>query len=520
MRKGVRIWIFFLLIFLLNLETVSASSEIHMIYSIYSPGYLKLLKGKDWKVNTSKYLTKIWRQIKEDPNPSLLISLVERGSSFGKEKGIEGSKIIEIAKICEENGIHFYLSLTGPTPPRLTLSTAEKVFNLASNTCRGFYLSEPLSSGKGWKYFEELIKFRNLCKKYGRKMIWAEHSRDGPKGMGWWGFTLVNNKEWKKMFNKDYFDVIVPLHETNDPRVETINMGTCLGMWLGELFQDWGFSVQDWWWHDAGYGSISTCPPEIIFRMCLEAASLGCTYYQFEHPQMIWKWGTWELAPIYRDGIKPFIDLYKTGKIKIPERNEIFSLAPLAIRLTSGKKCELFDSCPWNKYTPRYYIPNYFYNEKSYKEGLIPETKYGILCLFPFNVNFSLLKKRFKYILESDGSRIYYRNKSFSGESARELILSILSKEKKHLPLQIMTDKTYGVLTQISKNDYLIWLLNSVEKNPPQMVCKIKLNLGSDINYSIYDRKTGEFIGSNGTGEFVIPLENYRLLEVKIKKKR
>lgn len=272
--------------------------QIHMIYSIYDPKYLRILDKPNWREETKRYLVGMWDLVKDDPNPSFLIGLTEEGTAAAKD-GVPPEVIIGIAKICEENGVNFYLQLSGPTPPMLTIKTAEEIVQVAPNTLQGFYISEALNSGHGWHYLNVLIDFRNLCKKYNRKLVWAEHSRDGPRGFGWFGFALVNPKEWAAMFDPLYADVIVPLHETNDPRVEALNMGTCLGMWLGGLSEEWGFSVQDWYWHDAWGEPIETCPPDIIFRTCMMAASLGCTYFQFEHMQMIWEWGTWRLAPIY-----------------------------------------------------------------------------------------------------------------------------------------------------------------------------------------------------------------------------
>ncbi len=487
------------------------SSQLHLIYSIYSPGYLGLLKRADWKEATIDYLSRLWSQIKDDPNPALLLAFEEEGAPGVKKGGSSSEQIVEIAKGCEERGINFFLQIAGPTPPLITLSTCEKVFKIAPRTCKGVYLSEPLNAGHGWNYLNDLISFRNLCREYKRKMVWAEHSRDGTKGMGWWGFSMVDTDGWAKLFNKDYSDVIVPLHETNDPRAETLNLGACLGMWLGGLAKEWGFSAQDWWWRDAGYGPIQTCPPDVIFRMCLQAASLGATYIQFEHMQMIWEWGTWSLAPIYKKGIKPFIELYRSGKIRIPSRDEILSFSPIAIKLLNQKGLALFESAPWLKETPESYIPRYFYNERIYQDGLIPETPYGILVLFPTNA--SVPRGRFSHVLESDGSQIYYEGKSYSHPESRSLILSLAEKS----PLPLKVGKAYGVLTRVSRGKFLLWLINSVEKEPPKVEISLRLFLGYK-EYSLYDRETGEMIGKAKDGENVkIPLATYRLIEVHVR---
>ncbi len=509
-----RVLPFFTTLFLFNLFSFNslASSQLHLIYSTYSPGYLGLLKREDWKEATIGYLSKLWGQIKDDPNPALLLTFGEKGAPGVREGDASSEQILEIVKGCEERGINFLLQIAGPSPPLVTLSTCEKVFKIAPRTCKGIYLSEPLNAGHGWDYINDLISFRNLCKKYKRKMVWAEHSRDGTKGMGWWGFSMVDTDGWAKLFDKNYSDVIVPLHETNDPRVETLNLGACLGMWLGGLAKEWGFSAQDWWWHDAGYGEHYTCPPDVIFRMCLQAVSLGATYIQFEHMQMIWEWGTWSLARIYREGIKPFIELYKGGKIRIPARDEILSFSPIAIKLLKqGRSIALFESCPWLKETPDVYIPHYFYNERRYQDGLIPETPYGILVLFPTNA--LVPQKRFAHVLESDGSQIYYGKKSFSPSDARSLLLSLAEGS----PLPLKVEGAYGVLTKTGRKNFLIWLINSVEKEPPRIDVSFRISLGHK-EYSLYDRETGELIGKMRDGEKVsVPLAIYRLIEVRAK---
>lgn len=511
-----RMWkAFFCLLFSTLFLTPNCFSapRLHIIFSIYSPGYLGLLNGDDWKEKTITYLSKLWNKIKDDPEPSLLLSFEEEGApAVEKGKGTSPQKIIEIAKGCEELGIDFFLQVAGPTPPLINISTCEEVFKSAPKHCKGIYLSEPLNAGFGWKYLTDLITFRNLCKKYNRKMVWAEHSRDGTQGMGWWGFSMGNVEGWEKMFSKDYADVIVPLHETNDPRVETLNMGACLGMWLGGLVREWGFSVQDWWWNDAGYGPIDTCPPDVIFRMCLEAASLGATYLEFEHMQMIWEWGTWSLARNYREGIKPFLELYKRGKIKIPQKDEILSFSGVAIKLLrQGNEIPLLDSCPWLKQTPEFYIPNYFYGEKDYRDGLVPNTPYGILVLFPTNA--SPPEERFPYILNCDGAQSYYEGKPFSPSATKSLILSLV--EKKPMPLKV--DNAYGILTKIGRKEFLIWLINSVEKEPAKSNVVFRLSLGLK-KYLLYDRESGKLVGEGRENEKIsIEISNYKLIEVRAK---
>ncbi len=509
MKRYERVGFCFALSILLFLSPRLSASQLHIIYSTYSPDYLGLLNGEDWKEKTLNYLSKLWSQIKDDPEPSLLLSLGEEGAP-GVEKGNPKQKIIEIARGCEELGIDFFIQVAGPTPPLLTPPTCEEVFKCAPKHCKGIYLSEPFNSGFGWKYLNDLISFRNLCKKYHRKMVWAEHSRDGTQGMGWWGFSMVNVEGWSKLFSKEYADVIVPLHETNDPRVETLNMATCLGMWLGGLAREWGFSVQDWWWNDAGYGPIDTCPANVIFRSCLESASLGATYLEFEHMQMIWEWGTWSLARIYKEGIKPFLELYKKGKIRIPQKEEILSFSRLAIKLLKqGNDIALLDSCPWEKQTPEHYIPNYFYEEKDFREGLIPKTPYGILVLFPTNV--TPPKGKFSYVLDCDGAQTHYEGKPYSPSETKSLILSLV--ERKPLPLKIYD--AYGVLTRIGKREYLLWIINSREKEPGKTNVSFRLSLGFK-KYLLYDRESGKLIGEGKENEKIqVEVEDYRLIEVR-----
>lgn len=503
--------ILLLTLFLFFLPQVLPSPQLHIIYSAYSPSYLGLLNGPDWKEKTLRYLSKLWSQVKDDPNPALLLSIEEKGAPGVEKGGASTHQIIEIAKGCEKQGINFFLQIAGPSPPLITLSTCEEVFKSAPQHCKGIYLSEPLNAGFGWHYLDEFVSFRNLCKEYKRKMVWAEHSRDGTQGMGWWGFSMVNLEGWAKLFNRDYPEVIIPLHETNDPRVETLNIGACLGMWLGGIAKEWGFSVQDWWWHDAGYGSIESCPPLLVLRMCLEAVSLGATYLQFEHMQMTWEWGTWSLAPIYKEGIKPFLELYKKGKIKIPSKDEILSFSPIALKLLKqGDNIDLFDSCPWLKQTPEYYIPHYFYKEEIYQDGLIPETPYGILVLFPTNA--SLPKGKFPYILESDGSQVFYHGENFPPSTTKNLFLSLLKESSPTLRVE----GAYGMLSKIGDRQFLIWLINPVEKEPPKKEVVLQLSLGYK-EYLLYDEENEEICKAKDKERITIPLSIYRLIKVKAK---
>lgn len=521
-----RIWMFvfcalLLLISCVKVRTTEASSrDINMIYAVYSPGYLGFLEGPDYDLWTIHYLMTLWNQIKDDPNPALELVLNEDralASDPGGGKGITSEMIVKIAQGCEEYGIQFYLFIAGPfSAPIVTLSTAEEVLKVAPSTCKGFYISETLNSGQGWNYWSELISFRNLCKEYGRKLVWSEHSRDGSRGMGWWGYALCNKEEWESMFSLDYADVIVPLHETNDPRVTMVNMGTCLGMWLGGLAEEWGFSSQDWWWNDAGYGPIETCPPELIYRMCLEAASLGSVYYQFEHMQMIWEWGSWSLAPIYKEGIRPFIELYKDGKIVIPDKQDILSLCPVALRLTEASRFSDFsilDSRPILENTPETYIPNYLYHEKQYVDGLIPETPFGILVCFPGNADMGSLPD-FNKVLDSDGSGIFYEDEYLSPSETKQALLTLVKEGKATMPLQV--EGAYGVVTQLEQGRYLLWLLNSKEKYTKDMYANVRLSFPEGSLFSFHDRITGEMIGSTTQGEMSITIENWRILEVSV----
>lgn len=188
------------------------------------------------------------------------------------------------------------------------------------------------------------------------------------------------------------------------------------------------------------------------------------------------------------------------------------SLAPLAIRLDKfGGNWALFESAPWQEGTPEVYIANYFYNETIYQEGLIPETPFGILPVFPPNSSKEALHK-FRWILNTDGGKVWHNDKVFDPVQAREYILSIAEKYKTTLPVQ--AEKVYVVANKLSEKSILVWLINSTEKGSKDISTILHFNIPFK-HFLILDVETKKILGRQSkTLPIIVPAGGYRLIQV------
>ena len=384
------------------------------------------------------------------------------------------------------------------------LRRMERMLDLAPTACRGFSVGEAWNGDAVMKWPDFFLRLLELAKRRGKKVEWDEHGRDGSYGLGWWGWCMEHPEIFVKVFDKRFHDILVPFHENNDPRSQMPNLGLVLGVWLQGLVDEWGASVQTWWWNDVGYGPCRTCPPELIGRMMLLYLALGATWFEIEPWEMFMTPDERGL-PTRSEQWKGFETVYRLlseGKMRIPRKHEVASIAPIGFRLTKGKSgYSIFDPQPWLKRLPPVYAPRRLYSEETFAEELIPVTKYGFLPLFAPHAP---IPEGFK-VFETDGRRLTFEGEEVDLERMEEVV----GWETRGMPF---TSPNACVVAWREGRGYKLLLLHPEEREPRELVALVgqRLKVGIPI---LRDEITGEEFKAVG-GVANIPLSPRRTFRI------
>ncbi|MFA5817021.1 MAG: hypothetical protein WC865_15550, partial [Bacteroidales bacterium] len=128
---------------------------------------------------------------------------------------------------------------------------------------------------------------------YGRSVVWA----DGHWGRNLW-IDVGLNKELISTIqeNSAYF---VPLWKMNCSLTTYSIQSALLGLWLGQVVDNWGIQPEHWYWYEAGFGKpgqqqwfkegvMNEFPTVFYGQMMLLGLSGGASVYSFEPSDDSW----------------------------------------------------------------------------------------------------------------------------------------------------------------------------------------------------------------------------------------
>ena len=490
------------------------------------PEGAKVEVDREWKKEDFfKVFRKAREPLRKKPAPHVLYHC---GSPlFGllawdliREESVDGYVMIEgwwdgfedVLRTYEAMGVPFFYAqphgLLKRRGTKEALDLAERILEIAPTSCQGFRIGEAWNADVVMKAPDFFYGLLELAKSKGKKVTWEEHGRDGSYGLGWWGWCLEHPEIFAKVVNRRYHDTLIVMHENNDPRSQMPNLGLVLGVWLQGLVDEWGASVQTWWWHDVGYGGLHECPPELIARMMLLYLSLGATWFEIEPMGMFMTADERGLPTRSKqwEGFETVYRLLSEGKMRIPKKGEVLSISPIGFVLREGKSgYSIFDPQPWLKKLPPVYAPRRLYSVERFGEELIPVTKYGFLPLFAPHAP---VPRGFKAI-ETDGRRMVFGDEEIDLKRMEEVV----AWETREMPF---TSPNACVVAWREGEGYKLLLLHPEEKEPKEMKALVGQRIVKGI-LVLRDELTGEEFKAIG-GVANIPLSGrrtFRLLSVR-----
>ncbi|MGC8842617.1 MAG: hypothetical protein ACP5QS_01635 [bacterium] len=466
--------------------------------------------------------------------------------------------ILKLVDAFKRHKIPFWLAVYPPMGPAINPETLEAVYKSAGDLCRGIVFGESFDAGTlvNPLCWSTALQYVRITQKYDKKVVWIEHAHDGPitswpwhyaYGKGWWGLLLFNDL-FRIFFNGETRNTIVPCTESNDPRGEIYDLMAVLGIWQSGLVNEWGASIQNWFWHDMarmckdinkpwslqmlkdmgvkGEESMGdllrAMPANLVLRFILMNASLGARYFEFESAEMLLDFQGEEIrpSPQFSKGIKPFIEMWEKGIVKIPKRDEILSLSPVAFKLTDVNAWYINEEGKfvgsWEKGTLFAYMveddgefpPNYFFKfayRPTHPLWYIPSTPYGMILFLPKDVPPSILS-RFPYVFTTN-LRDLWRGKETSNLANWETLKESLIEGRKRMVF--LTDEVF-LSSMRREGKYYLCLIAPDELNAKEMVAKIKIN-GKLGKMRVWDLLKGEMIkeGLEKEIDIILPKENF-----------
>ena len=349
-----------------------------------------------------------------------------------------------------------------------------------------------------------------------------------------WSLVAGDRQVYEALFK--YPETVIPMFATNNGHAPELQIGGMLGLWRAGACQDWGMSSQDWnWnWAEQCYSRTSTrtiCPPDIIVRMDLAAAALGCTYFHVEGGQR-WLDRGGEVEPESRRHRELLYQLMERNLILPVGADQLAGLSPVAVARTTdlstvgqaqlgtpgGRHGTLFREGLLGvrasmQTAPSYYLSTYAYGLRRYFDGLFPATPYGYLQFIPESLagGDSGLASVF---VRTDTNQVTLDGKKMSAEEARPVILSLLGEHAQSLPFR--TAEAF-LSAQRWGEEYRLILVDPRYVNPTGATAVVHLNL-PEMRAAVTDLLTGQGIELQGASFTVdIPPGGFRILTARFR---
>ncbi len=480
---------------------------------------------------TRERILRVWQFVRERQSAELEFVLMfwmkELPVELHRSAPISQEQIVNVARICEENEIPFLFFCDHGARPWITLETARKTVEAAPRYCRGFYLAENVyeyPSDVFWQWMDWVDGLLELCAAHGKKVVFKEM-------YDCWAFLVADRRVAERWFKPQYRSVIVPMLASNNAHAPELTIGGMVGLWLAGAVDDWGMSSQHWnvnWQIVTKVEHESVCPPDIIFRMDLAAAALGCSYFHIEGGQ---KFLTRQVtldpeAKLHRELLQ---ELMRKRALLPPAPEQVVGLSPLAIvydrpsppagagkvgspagRVGTPLREGFLGVRCCVQTVPRYYFGAYAYGLTRFCQGLFPQTPFGLVPIVPALCAQGLGGGR--TLVVTDGNRVRLGGRWLAPDEARGEVERLLAQRAAELPLRaegaFLSAQRWG-------GEYRAVLIDPGYLNPRGARAKLfgpALSGGAVVR----DVLSGERLAVRGGAvELVVPPGGFRILSVK-----
>ncbi|MFQ6096954.1 MAG: FG-GAP-like repeat-containing protein, partial [Armatimonadota bacterium] len=404
--------------------------------------------------NNREQVRVVWPKLKARNTPNVEYEIL----TYAKELPVELHRfpmksvpeILDYVRFFESEAIPFYLFVDHGCRPWISLETARQILDAAPNALRGFYCAEDNYDYPGdlfWDWLKWAGALLDLCHDRGKKVVFKEM-------YDCWSLLAADKRVYDVLFK--YPDTVVPMFATNNAHAAEIQVGGMLGLWRAGACEDWGMSSQHWnWnWEDSSqridYADL--CPPDVIFRMDLAAASLGCTYFHVEGGQK-WLDNAGDLQPEAKRHRELLYQMIERNLLLPVSPSQLAGLSPVAIARTTdpGRAPGARIGLPRGRIgtpfrdgflgvrgaiqtTPSEYFPAYAYGIQRFFDGLFPTTPYGYVQLVPaFLGDRQRVAEAF---VETDTTDVIVAGRRMTARQARRTVLSMLKRAAAKLPFR------------------------------------------------------------------------------------
>lgn len=432
------------------------------------------------------------------------------------------AEIIEYARFFEREGIPFYLFVDHGCRPWISVETAHEILQAAPASSRGFYVAEdnysyPSELFDSWlEWAGEMLR---LCHQHGKRMIFKQMH-------DCWSLLASDRRVYDVLFK--YPQTIIPMFATNNPHAPEVQIGGLLGLWTSGKCRDWGMSSQHWNWNWGRSGQrieyTDVCPADVILRMDLAAASLGCTYFHVEGGQE-WLSRTGELrqpATRHRELLYRMMD----RRVLTPvSAGQLECLSPVMIgrhtdpSLASGvqighprnRKGTPFRDGLLGVKAPMQTVSAdnmgaLAYGLRRYFEGLFPATPYGYVRLLPW-----FIAPKQARVVRTNTADVTLGGATLTGRQGSRAFVSLLQAEADKLPFR--TSNAF-LSTQRHQSAYRLVLIDPGYLHPKGVTCTVTVASWVKIG-TVSDALTRESVGvEDHRFTVTIPAGGFRVLWV------
>ncbi|QUI22241.1 hypothetical protein HZI73_08000 [Vallitalea pronyensis] len=390
-------------------------------------------------------------------------------------------ELIALAAEWEAKGQDFSMwAGHGSDPFYMQLSTLEGILKAAPNHCKMFIYSELSIKNEHMAYAinNQLVPLAELCQTYGSAKIFLRF-----KGTFWNG--QYYDEAWAPLFDEKYKDVVIPSMEETNSRTQELSVAGRVGLWMTGAFDDWGGRLIE---DNASYArqfewsaqkTQSTYIRNLVYNL-----SLGATYFQ-------------NGLGTGRDQCELVYKLVDKGALIVPENDQILSIAPIALSMTTpdpdyikhsinGHNMIGFDPNNTEKYVfdhidpywagypiAEHDISRYGYGASSRMLNFLPTTPYGFIPIISDNAGDH---SYFDNKIVTDG-KYFYNNlgEKQSPDAYKDTVQTMLSNAKDALPVVVEGDQVAWTVIRVDSKHVRVILLDAGYTTPRKREATITL---------------------------------------------
>lgn len=403
------------------------------------------------------------------------------------DKVTTADDIVEMAERIERSGKLTQYIIGHSCMPFITLETAERIMEVAPETCFGFSFSEDEHPDLFNDYFDLYYKrLANACIAHGYKRITTKNK--GP----WWVFSTTDSIVYNSLFNEGRKNVSLPSTEDSNSRTPELNLLGRAGLYKAGLID--GFIVntnQDLFSFNRLFQWEYPKSGHPYFRLLVAHTLLGGNFFSMRHPDTYVRKDSILFTQIGKESTEVFLNMLGKGILYQPEPAQMKGFSSLGILFhqpsvkfatdaynghnpgvwVDDKELEKavipHNGCLWGMTnTPEFALQKVLFNKQRQFGSNIPATPYGLITFLPEQTNTSLVP----YVKEwwhTDGIYLWKDERvKYTGEEAAALLRQSAERCASDLIFRTYGDDVFMQVLEITPKEYLIYLIDPGWVNP------------------------------------------------------